>query len=547
MKVSSNTQKKKRTGRNVVIFLALALIVVVLASFLRGFRNRADSVNSQYTYAAAERRDIVETLTGSGTLQPADSYTVTSLVSGEILSAGFEEGDVLSKGDVLYQIDSSDAAIGIERAEITLAKARRNYDDKIGSKADLNITAPISGTITDITMAAGDSINTQVAVATIENTASLLITEYYSDDYKEQIYKGMPAVVSVPSEMQNLNGKVTEISYQKRISDSGISCFAVTVQITNPGSLKAGTEAACWLTNRDGGILYPTIVNDKGLEASSRTKVYSGVSGTLVDVTVRNQEAVAAGQIIMLLSSSTLDDEILNAADSLRDAELALQSQNDSLDKYTITAPIDGTIVDKYYKEGETSESAKSLCIIYDLSSLTLILDVDELDISQISAGQTAVIQAEAVPDHEYNGVITKVGINGTTTGGVTTYPVSIRIDDTKGLLPGMNVDVSIVVKERKNALSIPAGAVEHSSRVLVKTNDGSTGDNAPEGYRYAEVVTGITDDDYVEILSGITDGDTVAYIRDTAPTSITFGQPFRGEAPRSPMEGTDEAGGTAR
>ena len=460
----SPAKGKKKNVKKWLVITGAVFAVAVLALSLRGLAGKKAGADSEYTYVTAGRRDITDTLADSGTLEPADSYTVTTLISGDILTAGFEEGDVVTKGDVLYQIDSSDAATSIARSELAVSKSQRAYQDKADSLDDLTVKAPISGTITGMTVKTGDTVGTQIAIATIKNTGTLSITEYYSDEYAGLIYTGMQATVSVPGQMLNVTGQVSEVSAQKRVSDTGVPCFAVTVQVANPGALTAGMDATGWLTGSD--TIYPTIEDDDGLDALGSTTVYAKVSGTVSEISVRNGETVSAGQTILLLQSDTLADEVKNAADSLKDAQLSLQSQYDTLDDYRVTAPIDGTIIDKYYKQGETSESNKPLCIIYDLSYLTLTLDVDELDIGKISVGQKASVTADAVPDSTYEGTITKIGINGTTTSGATTYPVTIRIDETKGLLPGMNVDVSIVVKESKNALSIPAGAVEHSGRV---------------------------------------------------------------------------------
>ena len=64
-----------------------------------------------------------------------------------------------------------------------------------------------------------------------------------------------------------------------------------------------------------------------------------------------------------VLSSDTLADEIQSASESLRSAQLSLESQYEQLADYTITSPISGTIIDKNYKAGETSESNQVLCL----------------------------------------------------------------------------------------------------------------------------------------------------------------------------------------
>ncbi len=504
----SASKRKRFKKKWLIAALALVLAAALLLLPKGGPGGAGGGTNPRYIYTTAQRRDITCALTDSGTLEPADSYTVISLVSGEILSAAFETGDVVAEDDVLYRIDSSDTDNSIERSENALSQRQRSYNKLLDSREDLIVTTPIGGTISGLTAKAGGTVNTGMAAADIEDTSALLLTEYYSDEYAGQIYEGMAATVSITDQMMTLSGRVKEVSSLKRTSPTGVSCFAVTVQVENPGSLSVGTTATCWLT---GGI-YPTISDEDGLEALDRTTVYYDISGKVDKVHVRNGEIVAAGATLVELTSDTLDDSIQDAADALRDAQLSLDSQYDILDNYTIQAPISGTIVDKYYKQGENAETGRTLCTIFDLSSLTMTLNIDELDIKSVAVGQTAQITADAVPGQMYEGVITEVGINGTTSGGVTTYPVKVQIDETDGLLPGMNVDVSIVISQELNVLSVPADAVQTGSRVLIKTADGTTGAGAPEGYKYVPVEAGVSDEDFVQILSGLDEGDEIAY-----------------------------------
>ena len=92
---------------------ALALLLVVaIAGGVVIWRGRGQTASAATTYqeAAVERRSITNSLSSSGTLEPADSYTVNTLVSGEILSDTFEKGDQVEEGQLLYTIDSSNAA-----------------------------------------------------------------------------------------------------------------------------------------------------------------------------------------------------------------------------------------------------------------------------------------------------------------------------------------------------------------------------------------------------------------------------------------------------
>ena len=117
-----------------------------------------------------------------------------------------------------------------------------------------------------------------------------------------------------------------------------------------------------------------------------------------------------------------------------------------------------------------------------------------------------------------FTGVVTKVSVVGTTSGGTTTYPVTVRIDDTDGLRPGMNVDAEIVLFSADGVLAIPSLAVNRGDTVLVTSDSPSAANaleqEAPEGYAYVQVTTGVSDDSYIEITSGLQEGDTVAYLR---------------------------------
>ena len=150
-----------------------------------------------------------------------------------------------------------------------------------------------------------------------------------------------------------------------------------------------------------------------------------------------------------------------------------------------------------------------------------MTLSVDELDIANIAVGQTVSVTADAVEDRTYTGTVTKVSVAGTSTGSATTYPVTIRIDETDGLLPGMSVDATIELDSASDVLTIPAAALNRGNTVLVTADSPSavngTAVAGPEGedstnsdYVSVPVTTGVSDDDYVEITSGLEEGDMV-------------------------------------
>ena len=105
----------------------------------------------------------------SGTIMAANTYEVKPLVRGTVLTADFEEGDVVEAGDVLYTIDSSDAANSVERAQISANQAERNYEDAVNAGY---VRSDIGGTVVAIKVAPGDAVTAGQEVATIRTTAA---------------------------------------------------------------------------------------------------------------------------------------------------------------------------------------------------------------------------------------------------------------------------------------------------------------------------------------------------------------------------------------
>ena len=515
--------RKKGRGKKLV---ALVLVCAIAGGGLRFAFGRtkasaAPSASSAYTTAAVERRNITASITGSGTLEAANSYSVTTLLEGTILTAEFEEGDQVEEGTVLYTIDSSNASSSLEKAEISLNQSQRSYNNKLKNQEDLNFTATASGRVIALDVEVGDDVSAGQTVATIRNSDVMGLTVPFPADDAAGFSLGQTASVTLDSTFETLNGTVSKISAVDTVLSGNRIVREVTIDVSNPGGISTSQSASAEIagvgSSSGGTFAY-----------ADEAAVTAKISGEVASLRVSEGDWVDKDQLLLVLSSDTLADEIQSASESLRSAQLSLESQYDQLADYTITSPISGTIIDKNYKAGETSESNQVLCSIYDLSYLTMTLSVDELDIADIAVGQTVSITADAVDDQTYKGVVTKVSVAGTSSSGVTTYPVTIRIDETDGLLPGMSADATIVLGSAEGVLAIPSAALMRGSLVLVTADspsaaNGASGESDASasqqggGYVSVQVTVGIRDDNYLEITSGLQEGDTVAYIPTTS------------------------------
>ena len=513
--------KKRRWKKFAVAGVALIVAAGVGWQMLSPGQSSAASATS-YTTAEVTRMDVSSSITGSGTLEAADSYSVTTLIEGSILTADFEEGDEVEEGTILYTIDSSDASNSLEQAEISLNQAQRSYNNQLESQEDLTITAPVAGQVYSIDVEVGDDVAAGETVATIRDSQTMSLEVSFPADAATSFYVGQSATVTLDSTFETLTGTISKISGTDTVLTGNVIVRTVTIDVSNPGGLSTEQIASA-------AVGTATSTASGTFTYKEEETVTAQVSGEVSSIRVSEGDQVSSGQPLIVLTSDDLDDSLQSASESLRNAEISLENQYENLDDYTITSPIKGTIVDKNYNAGETTEANQVLCTIYDLSYLTMTLSVDELDIASIEVGQSVSIVADAVEDTTYTGTVTKVSVAGTSSGSATTYPVTIRIDETDGLLPGMSVDATIELASAEDVLAIPSAALNRGDTVLVTADSPSAANGTlvesttedGEDYYSVEVTTGVSGDDYIEIVSGLQEGDTVAYI----PTSSSSGE----------------------
>ena len=445
-------------------------------------------VDPSYLEASPEVRDVSNTLSGTGTLNPANTYTVKSLVEGKVLTGEFEEGDVLDEGTVLYTLDSSDASTNFEKAEIAMQQAQRSYDKVVDRQY---VRAEVDGTVSTLKVAKGDEVTSGQEVAIIRDSSKMLLTLEFPAADAANFSVGQTAQVTLDGTFEQMDG-------------------TVTIAVQNAGGLTTA-QAATASINGVSSIGSATF----GYQAE-RT-LTAQAAGTVTSIHVQEGQTVAENDILIELSGDDLTESIQSASETLRSAEISLQNLQDTMANYTVTSPISGTIIEKDAKVGDAVKSGDTLCVIYDLSYLEMVINVDELQISSLSVGQKVQITADAVQDKNYVGTVTRVSMKGASNGGTTTYPVTIRIDETDGLRPGMNANAEIVVAEAANALTVPNAAIVRGGYVLVTQDSPSASKadatmEAPEGFVYVAVKTGVSDDDYTQIVSGIQEGDTIGY-----------------------------------
>lgn len=156
-----------------------------------------------------------------------------------------------------------------------------------------------------------------------------------------------------------------------------------------------------------------------------------------------------------------------------------------------------------------------------DYDELELQVQMDELDVPNVKKDQEAKISVTALPDKTFIGKVKEIAEQGTVMNGVSSFLVTISIDDTTGLKSGMTADASILVKEKTDALYVPVEAVQKNDDDKYYVLVPKKGKNKTTKEVKQYVTIGLHNEDNMEITKGLEKGDEVIL-----PTKTTSSQP---------------------
>jgi HlyD family secretion protein len=245
--------------------------------------------------------------------------------------------------------------------------------------------------------------------------------------------------------------------------------------------------------------------------------------------------------------------QVASAQKRVAQMRAGLTRLSDVLDKYFVTAPIDGVVTNLPVRVGETvvpgiqNSAASTIMTIADMSLITAELKVDETDIISVKIGQPATVTIDAMPNRVFQGHVTEIGdtailrSTGLAASQSTTanqeakdFKVVVALDDPpENIRPGLSATGNIVTATRQQTLTVPIQALTVRQRADLEPADKANGVHAASKLDSAEekadkeevqgvfvvsngkaefrpVETGITGATDIEVLSGLHEGDQI-------------------------------------
>lgn len=225
-----------------------------------------------------------------------------------------------------------------------------------------------------------------------------------------------------------------------------------------------------------------------------------------------------------------------SAVSGRRQAEASLKEARDALRKTKLYASMDGVVTRLNKEAGEMAIGAQFqedvIMVVSDLSVMEAVVEIDENDVINISAGDSALVELDAFADTTFKGVVREIANSAVTKGRgtqeqVTSFEVTIVLDHPdKRFRPGMSTTVDILTKRLNHVLKIPIQSVtvrdkKELEKKATKKKQALDSESEKEmvevvfvikdGHALAKSVKlGISDDTHYAVKSGLEEGDMV-------------------------------------
>jgi len=392
-------------------------------------RHNQKGANEQVQMVKAERRNIKNTVTGSSSVAPNDSYDVSAMVTGEVAEDGFNEGDQVTKDQVLYRIEATDAQNSVSSAQNSLRKAQMSYEDAVynnraastdilkaknsvlsaeqsladavrakGTKdndvqkalislektkrsyqdnqknvADLNVASQGRGTVKEVFVSRDDNVSANSKIAEVYNDRYLKLVVPFNSADADNIWNGMGAAVKAAGEGSEIYGTVTDVSSAAVATDSRAIVRYVTIELENPGALSAADSGSAVV----GGMSCQATAKFQYMDTFT---ISAKTGGKIESLNIKEYDMVYPGTVVANLSSDSLMTSLANSELDLESSELSLQ---DAIQKSSDSAITNDNNVKKAQRDLDEAKAAYEKTVRSQNNSVTsAALELDNAKLS---------------------------------------------------------------------------------------------------------------------------------------------------------------------
>lgn len=551
----------KKWLKTVIILVAILLVVAAVWFFVlpllsgQGSSTTGNVSVSEYT---VQTGTIVKTISGTGDMQYRTKQSQKADSDVTISKVLVSVGDKVNVGDKLAEFDDAAlfATISTLSDDInTLKSSMDSITTKLSSAG--SVSAGVSGRIKAVYFKVGsqfEQVISEYGALALVSLDGYMCTKIPAGDLKAM------QKVSI-----KINGKGSYSAYVSNI-DGGTATVLYSDKLSKPG------DGITVFVNK-------VIVGTAVAQVHSPYLLTSTYTGVVSNKYIAFNDTVSRRTKIAYIKYQTPGSDYAKLAEELLHKEAAYKKAvalRSSKGIYATTGGIIATIPE----EAALTKGAQ-LFETYKDGVLDFVAQIDELDISSVRLGQDATLKFDSMTDKDFTGKVTAIAEIGAANSGVTTYDVTMSVNETENLRSYMNGTATITVDEATDVIVIPLTALQttnNGSMVIIKVTDAGFSEmpvDAPaDGEKFVnrqvdgdkfvsrqvdggqvttdtpgrpgrafsivigsgdsaltytgvrtQVKTGLSDDTNVEVVTGLSVGDVILIVTTTSTTSSGSGQ----------------------
>lgn len=473
--------------------VAVALVAIAITSL--GTGSSSSSAATKRT-ATAGKGVVQSTVSGNGTLEPAQKVELSFGASGEVTAIRVKAGQKVTKGEVLAEVDSSSARASLASAEAQLIEAEESVEAAEEAEEESEEVAYNGGAHTVfVGLMSEDGTGAAKADEAEKKEAEEAAK---AEEQKEPVEEEEPKSPAKEPEEEEEQGQ-PEVSKEPSSESSTPSASSGA---SESGGSETGGGATVSLPTAEANLREAELSVKSARQEVNETTLTAPFSGTIAQVSGSVGETVSGGS-----SGGGGDSEA--------------------------SSPLGET-------GDESGGGSEAFMVLAQVHKLKMEVSFSESDIGKVREGQTATVSVDSMEGVELAGEVTKVSVLPSEgSSSVVEYPATILVNqNAKGVRAGMSASAEVVVEQVKNAVTVPSEAISSlgNSKTVTVEADGKE--------ETKTITTGLVGDENTEVISGLKAGEKLVLPETTVATG-GLGGAEGGESTGFPGGGAFPAGGT--
>ena len=525
----------KKLLRNKKI-LVIILVLISLSTYLILKSTSSKNQQPTYTTAKAEKGTLINSVSGSGQIVAFDEIEIKPKISGEITYLNLKNGKKVNRGDLLVELDSTEAQKNVWDAKINLANAQLSSKD-LSQESNDSLAVAYNNTLNSLTSNYKDISTLLPNIRPLFEQSSYNSSEQDNNDadyylrlvrfiqknrnvgidlsyWTQTVEKQYLDIEGKYSTIQSTAWALNNSSDRTQIEDTLNQTYSIDKEFLDLIRQTLNlTQKYQYLINTE-NISTPIAIATTTSQIAKLSELNSSLISHVNDLKTIKDSLASAKDASKKVDVNSETQEL-----TIKQKELDLKTANETLNSNFIYATLAGvlTSVNTQLKIGDTVSNATAIATIASNQQIAEIT-LNEVDVAKVKFDQKASITFDAIEDLTLTGKVIEVDDIGTTDQGVVTYGVKIAFDEQDSRIKqGMSASVEIITDIKTDIFAISSSAIKTDSTgsyvEILNTNQ-----TISKKY----ITVGISNDTQTEIQSGLTGNENIITKTSTATSKKT-------------------------